>query len=109
VSQNLTADYAAIVHQISKRIWRNSPRIKELLTLRDERRKGRSKVNNIRTTTLLVIAICTAVLSADAEAATAYVHKVEDPADFLVGGPVYSGPPTRNSEASPLLLQEETP
>ena len=49
-------------------------------------------MNNIRTRTLLVIAILTAVLSTDAEAATAYVHKVEDPADFLVGGPVYSGP-----------------
>ena len=48
-------------------------------------------MNNIRTTTLLVIAIWTAVLSADAEAAPSYVHKVEDPADFLVGDPVYSG------------------
>jgi hypothetical protein len=55
-------------------------------------RKGRSKVNNISTTTLLVIAILTAVLSAGAEAASAFVHKVEDPADFLVGDPVYSGP-----------------
>ena len=49
-------------------------------------------MNNISTTTLLVIAILTAVLSTDAEAATAYVYEVKDPADFLVGDPVYSGP-----------------
>ena len=49
-------------------------------------------MNNIRTTTLLVVAILTAVISADAEAGSAFVHKVEDPADFLVGDPVYSGP-----------------
>jgi hypothetical protein len=50
-------------------------------------------MNNIRTTTLLVIALCTAVLSADAqEFKSRHVHKVEDPADFLVGDPVYSGP-----------------
>jgi hypothetical protein len=55
-------------------------------------RKGRSKVNNICTTTMLVIALCTAVLSTDAEAASPYVYKVEDPADFLVGDMVYSGP-----------------
>jgi hypothetical protein len=66
-------------------------------------------VNNIRTTTLLVIAICTAVLSTDAEAASPYVYKVEDPADFLVGDPVYSGPqPGEKLRGSPLFLPEET-
>ncbi len=49
-------------------------------------------MNILRTTTLLVIAIWTAVLSADAEDASAYVQEVKDPAGFRLGEPVYSGP-----------------
>jgi len=57
-------------------------------------RKGRAKVNTIRTTTSLVIAIFTAVLSADAqEFRSRHVHKAEDPAKFRVGEVAeYSGP-----------------
>ncbi len=49
-------------------------------------------MNNIRTTTLLVMALCTAVASAEEPFKSRHLHKAEDPAKFQVGDPVYSGP-----------------
>jgi hypothetical protein len=44
------------------------------------------------TTTLLVMALCTAVTSAEEPFKSKHLHKAEDPAKFQVGDPVYSGP-----------------
>ena len=49
-------------------------------------------MNNICTTTLLVIALCTAVVSAEEPYKSPLVHKAEDPTKFQIGDPIYSGP-----------------
>jgi len=49
-------------------------------------------VNNIRTTTLLVMALCTAVASAEEPFKSRHLHKAEDPDTFIIGERVYSGP-----------------
>jgi len=49
-------------------------------------------VNNICTTTLLVMALCTAVTSAEEPRKSRHLHKAEDPDTFIVGERFYSGP-----------------
>ena len=64
----------------------------ESLTLTNERGKGRPKVKNMCTTTLLVMALCTAVTSAEEPFKSRHLHKAEDPDTFIIGERVYSGP-----------------
>ena len=64
----------------------------ESLTLTNERGKGRPKVKNMCTTTLLVMALCTAVTSAEEPYKSKHLHKAEDPDTFIIGERVYSGP-----------------
>ena len=49
-------------------------------------------MNNIWTTTVLLMALCTAVTSAEEPYKSGHVHKAEDPTKFQIGDPLYSGP-----------------
>ena len=49
-------------------------------------------MKNMCTTTLLVMALCTAVTSAEEPYKSKHLHKAEDPDTFIIGERVYSGP-----------------